>query len=365
MKKVLYTAKVDSHIIHFHLPFIKYLKEIGYETYVASEGDTKMNDVDYKYNFNFGNNPLSFKNFSNYKKMKKLIMDNDFDIIHTHTAIASVITRLAAFRVGGIRKVVYTAHGFHFLKGGPFLNWIIYYPIEKIMSYLTTDLILINKQDYNLAKSKLHAKNIHYVPGVGIKDVFFTKKVKKPSNIKIEKGYLYITYVAELNKNKNQILAIKAFQKLLNNIPNVILLLIGEGKDRKKLQNYIEKNNLKGKVNLLGYCTNIEELLSISSVAISTSKREGLAVNLIESMAVGLPIVGCRTRGVTDLIDRDNGYIVDFDIDELSSKIYELLSNKKLNDEISKSNKEKAKKYNINSILEKLINIYEIPNEEK
>ena len=65
-------------------------------------------------------------------------------------------------------KCIYTAHGFHFFKGAPKINWLLFYPIEKLCSYWTDILITINREDYQRAKKSFHAKKIEYVPGVGI-----------------------------------------------------------------------------------------------------------------------------------------------------------------------------------------------------
>ena len=84
---------------------------------------------------------------------------NSYDIIHCHTPVGGVLTRLAArsYREKGT-KVIYTAHGFHFYKGAPLLNWIIYYPIEKYLAKYTDTLITINQEDYQLAKNKFNKK---------------------------------------------------------------------------------------------------------------------------------------------------------------------------------------------------------------
>ena len=131
-KKVLFTATVILHIKSFHLPYIKWLKEHGCEVHVAAKNDfisepCIIPNCDKYYDIKFARFPFSKTNIKAYKQLKKLIQENNYDIIHCHTPVAGVLTRLAA-RKNKNTTVIYTAHGFHFFKGAPLLNWLIYYP---------------------------------------------------------------------------------------------------------------------------------------------------------------------------------------------------------------------------------------------
>ena len=154
-KKVLFTATVDSHILHFHIPYLKLFKEKGYEVHVATNGNEEIPYCDKKHVISFERSPLKLNNLKAIGQLRKIINEENFDIIHCHTPMGSVVTRLAAkkARKKGTR-VIYTAHGFHFYKGAPKLNWFLFYPVEKYLSKYTDTLITINKEDYDLAKRK-------------------------------------------------------------------------------------------------------------------------------------------------------------------------------------------------------------------
>jgi glycosyltransferase EpsD len=81
-------------------------------------------------------------------KLKNIIADNDYDIIHCHTPVGGALARIAArnYRKRGT-KVIYTAHGFHFFEGSPVKNWILYYPLEKWLSRFTDVLITLNSEE--------------------------------------------------------------------------------------------------------------------------------------------------------------------------------------------------------------------------
>lgn len=131
MKKVLFTATVDSHILHFHIPYLKWFKGQGYEVHVATNGNEGIPYCDVKHKISFEKTPLKINNLKAIKQLKEIIEKEKFNIIHCHTPMGSVVTRIAARRARKKynTKVIYTAHGFHFYKGAPILNWLIFYPV--------------------------------------------------------------------------------------------------------------------------------------------------------------------------------------------------------------------------------------------
>lgn len=331
MKKVLFTATVDSHILQFHIPYLKMFKEKGYEVHVATNGTEKIPYCDVKHTVCFERSPIKFNNLRAIKQLKKIIADNQFELIHCHTPMGSVVTRIAAKkeRKKGT-KVIYTAHGFHFFKGAPLLNWIIFYPIEKYLSKYTDCLITINEEDYNLAKKKFNkCKQIELVHGVGIDEERFNfemsteEKHKLRESIGLKDNDFVLIQVGELNKNKNQIMSIKAMRELVKEYSNIHLVLVGKGKLESYYSNKIEEYNLQRNIHMLGYRTDIPQLLKISNVLLSLSYREGLPVNVIEAMVCGLPIIATDCRGNRDLIiDNKESYLVKKkDINDLKNKI--------------------------------------------
>jgi glycosyltransferase EpsD len=159
--KILYTATVLSHICQFHLPHIKVLKDKGNEIHIAARDNlSEKNGLTLKYAdkfhpVDFRRSPFDFKNLKAYKQLSALLKKEKFDFIICNTPVGGILTRLAArnSRKQGT-KVIYIAHGFHFYKGAPKKNWLIYYPIEKVMAKLCDTVVTITKEDFVLAKSK-------------------------------------------------------------------------------------------------------------------------------------------------------------------------------------------------------------------
>lgn len=336
MKKVLFTATVDSHILHFHLPYLQLFKENGYEVHVATNGNEKIPYCDKKHIISFERSPYKINNLKAIKQLKKIINEEKFNIIHTHTPMGSVITRLAAkkARKSGTR-VLYTAHGFHFYKGAPVLNWLLFYPVEKHLSKYTDTLITINDEDYQLAKNKFKKTNVEYVPGVGIDPKKFDIKItnEEKNNLRKELGLkendFVMIYPAEISKRKRQIWLINTIKELLYKNKNIHLLLPGKDSLNGECHKLVKNLNLEKQIHLLGYRNDIQKLLRISNLAISSAKQEGLPVNLMEAMYVGIPIIASNCRGNRDLVKNgENGYLIELnDTLDFCDKIIKIQKN--------------------------------------
>lgn len=371
-KKVLFTATVDSHILQFHLPYLKYFKENGYEVHVTTNGKEEIPYCDVKHIICFERKPFRINNLKAIKELKKIINKEKYEIIHTHTPMGSVITRIASKKTRKENKtrVIYTAHGFHFYKGAPILNWIIYYPIEKYLLKYTDTLITINEEDYNFAKNKFskRCKDIKYVQGVGIDKNKFNfniseeEKINLRQKLGLKKEDFVIIYVARLDKNKNQKLIINIMKKLLTNKKNIHLLLVGEDEINGAYQK--KAKNLLKNIHFLGFRKDIPYLMKISDLAISCSFREGLPVNIMEAMVSKVPIVASNCRGNRDLIkDGVNGYLVPLNNSkDFAEKINTLYENKKLREEFRENNEKYIEKYKLDNVLELMKKIYKLNN---
>lgn len=368
MQKVLFSATVDSHILAFHLPYLKYFKEKGYEVHVATNGDEEIPYCDKKHRISFERSPFKINNLKAIKQLKKIIEQEKFDIIHTHTPMGSVVTRLAAkkARKKYNTRVIYTAHGFHFYKGASKINWLIFYPVEKFLAKYTDDLITINKEDYELAKNKFKTK-VYYVPGVGIDpnkfDINMTEQEKRDlrKSLGLKDTDFVMIYPAEISKRKNQEWLVKTLDNLIKIYKNVHVLLPGKDSLNNQIHNLIKELELENNIHLLGFRKDIPKLLKISNLAISSSRQEGLPVNIMEAMYVGLPLVVTDCRGNSDLIENGkNGYVVNqFDEANFIKNIENIYLKNIDIQKMSESGKEKANNYLLSDVLEEYKKIYE------
>lgn len=299
--------------------------------------------------------------FKSIKQIRKMCKKEKYALMHCQSPIGSVVARAAAIkaRKNGM-KVIYTAHGFHFYKGAPKKNWIIFYQIEKVFSYVTDVLITINKEDYTFAKKHMNAKQVEYLPGVGIDTEKFWlenfDEETKRAELGITKNDLMILSVGELNKNKNQEVIIRAIAKL--NDSRIHYFIVGRGDKEEYLRNLAK--SLGVNLQLLGYRTDIIELLNTADIFALPSLREGLSVALMEAMSAGLPCIVSRIRGNVDLIEEGKGgYLCEpDDVDGFKNRIGELMFKSKKKTEFSKFNRERITFFDIKEINDKMKLIY-------
>lgn len=368
--KILYVSTIARHIISFHLPYLEELKKNGHQVHVA------CNNNEYKYTIPFidkfheipfERSPLKFNNINAYIKLKEIISRENYDIIHCHTPVASVLTRLMRKNTINNTKIIYTAHGFHFYKGAPLINWLLYYPLEKYLARNTDTLVTINNEDYN--RGKKFNTDIIMINGVGInlnlyKKPSYEEKNKLRNTYGIKNNLKVLFYAAELNDNKNQKKLIEYMKKIVEIDSKVILLLAGEGKKRNILNEMISKYNLKENVFLMGQRNDIQNLLKISDVIVSSSKREGLPVNLIEGMATGLPAIVSDCRGNRDLIKNNtNGFIYKNE-HEFVKQVLILVQDKKIYESMSLNSINMSKQYSIDRVKFMILKLYNLYYEE-
>ena len=369
MKKVLFVATlVKNHIAEFHLPYLKLFKELGWETAVAAKNDYEnpadcvIPYCDVFFDVPFERSPLKKKNLEAYRQVKRIICEGSYDIIHCHTPVGATTARLAAreARKKGT-KVIYTAHGFHFYKGAPLVNWLVYFPVEWLLSALTDVLITINREDFDRAQRRLRAKKTVYIPGVGIDTARFRGNEEKGAALRRELGIPenaeVLLSVGDLNKNKNHRAVLEALARMENR--NLHYVVCGRGPLKEELEAFAREKGLGDRVRFMGYRNDIPAFYAMADVFVFPSFREGLSVSVMEAMASGLPIVCSRIRGNTDMVeDGVNGYLMEpGNPDSIAGALRRLEDGGK-REEISRNNLEKAEEYSLAVIAEQYRQLY-------
>lgn len=309
--KILYVTTI-SRTMNFFGKFIEKLINDNHEVEIACNDTVAEIPELYRklgcktYSISTSRSPFSKGNVTAIRQLKKIVEENHYDIVHCHTPIAAFCTRVACRKVRKKgTKVFYTAHGFHFYKGAPKKNWLMYYPLEKICAGFTDVLITINKEDYATAQKKIPADRVCYVPGVGIDlDKFngiVVDRAAKRQELGIPENALLFLMIGELNANKNHRTAINALKQLGRE--DVYCVIAGRGGLQEELQRLIDDLHMSRQIQLLGFRRDIGELCKTADVFLFPSYREGLPVSVMESMACGLPVVCSRIRGNVDLID--------------------------------------------------------------
>lgn len=307
---------------------------------------------------------FAFKdNYKAYRNCCIFLEDHpDIEVIHCNTPIGGVIGRLCGHKYG--KKVIYTAHGFHFYKGAPLKNWLIYYPVEKILARLTDVMITINHEDYEVASNrfKLHkGGKVYYVPGVGIDTATTvstneTDRKKMRACLGLKDEDIVCVIVGDLNNNKNVKTLVSALVQCYSNVHYVIC---GLGPNENKLKKQAIQLGIADRCHFLGYRTDVKEVYCASDMFLFASKREGLPRSTMEAMCTGLPCIVSKIRGNVDLIDEGRGgrLISPEDVDGFTNAINELARKPDLRKKYGEYNKEKIKFFDKDIVKERQIDI--------
>ena len=366
MKKVLFTATVvKTHIMEFHIPYLRMFQQAGWETAVAARndfddpGDCVIPCCDRYYDIPFERSPLKRSNLRAYRELKRVIDQGEFDLIHCHTPVGALLTRLAAgkARQKGT-KVIYTAHGFHFFKGAPALNWLVYFPAEWLCGFLTDVLITINWEDYDFAQKHIHAGKVCYVPGVGVDmDRFGGSRETAREKLGIGNEEFVLLSVGEMTENKNHRLALQALA-LLPEKP-IRYVLVGRGERMEELQAQARELGITDRVIFTGYRNDVSELYPAADAFFFPSFREGLSVALMEAMASGLPAIVGKIRGNTDLIDDGvEGLYMPLTPEGAAEAIRKLYDDPALGARLGEAAREKVRRFSAPEVQRKMREIY-------
>jgi len=365
--KILYVTTISNTVNTFLIPHIKTLLDERHQVDVAFNVEQEVKPEIYQlgckvYELEFNRFPLSRDNFSAYKRFKKIIISEGYDLVHTHTPVASVIVRLVCRNLNNVR-VFYTAHGFHFFKGAPLINWLVYYPVEKWLARYTDTLITINQEDYARAKNKFKSKRVEYIPGVGLdierfRNTVVDKRAKR-QEIGVPQDSFVILSVGELNRNKNHEVIIKAISKINN--PKIHYVICGKGPRETYLKNILTEFGVGENVHLLGFRKDIPEIYKISDVFAFPSLREGLGMAALEAMACGLPLVTSNIHGIVDYsIDNKTGFSCNpKEQNGFIKALEKLTKSEELCKSYAKFNIDAVQKYELSIVSEKLKIIYE------
>ena len=348
-KKALITATVGGFLPQFEMGHARVLQRLGYEVHYASNFHMPVYGYSREWlegqgivchQIDFERSPYRILgHIRAYRQLKELIRSVPFHIIHCHTPVGGVLTRLAArkSRKGPQpARVLYTAHGFHFYRGGPPGSWLLFYPIESRLSLHTDVLLTINREDYEQAKRfcvEWRCRPVQ-IPGVGIRPEFYGERDREAAEAKrrefgIEENDFLIVSVGELNSNKNHEIVIRAMEGLSD--VHIKYLICGEGNRRKRLEQLIHRTGLEERVKLAGFRKDIAQILACADCFAFPSKREGLGMAAIEAMASGLPVIAGDNRGTREyMIDGTNGIVCRNKPEEYRDAIRKLSQDPKL-----------------------------------
>ena len=369
MKKLLITS-TELMMIQFLVPHVKYLREHGFRVEVAcSHVGGRMEDVrnalegvvDAIHVLRLERSPVNPRNFLGYQDLKKLLKKNHYDIIWTNEPVMGVVTRLAAnrYRRQGT-KVLYMVHGFHFYQGSGLASWLLYCPVETIMSRFMDTLVTINWEDYHWAEKHLRVPRLEHIDGIGVdpeRMKFTCTREEKRAQLGVAEDETMILSVGELQTRKNHEAMIRAVAKL--NDPKVKYVIAGRGELLEYLQNLVRDLGIEQQVQFLGYRLDIPDIMNSADIYGHPSRREGLGLACLEAMACGLPLVTSNVQGLPDFVENGvTGFLCGpKDVDKFAEHLDVLIKDKSLRRKIGEHNREFVRKYHVAQIRKEVLEL--------
>lgn len=325
MKKALIVANLAG-FVSFLQNDIDTLQHMGYQVIFAANGeslpweDSRIAIAQKQVAFvqiDFDSkNPFSSKNYTAYRQIAAVLQENQFDLIHCHTPIAGLITRLAAakYRRKGT-KVLYTTHGFSFSTHSSLKSRLIFKTLETAVSGYCDGIITINQEDFAAAK-KMACPNVYYIHGVGVDINCYAQTTIDTtayrSSIGVGERDSMVLSVGELSDRKNHQVIIRAIGSLPSK-SEIVYVICGNGIDggtADALQTLAREQNVR--LILLGFRQDIPEITKCADISALPSRREGLGLAGIQSLAAGVPVIGTNVQGIRDyVIPGETGYLVD------------------------------------------------------
>lgn len=324
MPKLLISTTIPLTIKAFLLPYADHFRKKGWQVDALTGEGPGLEKIfryfDQTFTVKWSRNPLELKNLLGApNKIQKIVEQNDYDLVHVHTPVASFVTRFALrkFRMKGKPKVIYTAHGFHFYSGGPFFLNFIYKTLEKWASRWTDHLFVINEEDYQAACSFMDPASVTYLSGgIGL-DLSEYDPVSVPDEkvdvlhkeFSIDGNTPLFLMIAEFNKQKNHSDLIHAFAEMKNQDPMPHLAFAGSGPLEEEMKKLAQKLDVKERIHFLGYRKDVRTLLRAAWALVLPSCREGLPRCVMEAVVMGTPVIGSDIRGTRDLVQLSKGRI--------------------------------------------------------
>lgn len=305
-----------------------------------------------------------------------LIKKEKPDIVHLNSSKISILGSFSYFIYSLLRKksktanckLIYTAHGWVFTEPLPGWQKLFYFWSERLTAVFKDKIIVLSEKDYNIAINELKIpkkKIILIYNGLDEKKINFLPRQEARAIISQEhqnNNELWVGTIGNLYKTKGFEYLVGAI-KILNdqNKLNFKLFVVGEGSERKCLENLISEYRLGQKIFLVGERKNAASLLKAFDIYVSSSVKEGFPYSILEAMAAELPIVATRVGGVPEmLINQESGVLIDAkNLGSLANSLSELILNLDIRQTLTLNAKKRvAEKFSLSVMTEKTKTIY-------
>jgi glycosyltransferase involved in cell wall biosynthesis len=306
----------------FLLPFAGHFRSRGFRVDAMAEGVTGqlecVETFDHVWEVSWSRNPLDRRNlFAARRRVRDVVATQGYDLVHVHTPVAAFVTRLAlrGLRRAGWPRVIYTAHGFHFYRGGPQPRSAAFRALEKLAGRWTDYLVVINREDEQSARRLVPPERVRYMPGIGVEVNRYGPHAVSEDDVAqvrrelaVAPGDPLFLMVAEFTPGKRHRDALDAFARIARR--DARLAFAGTGTLVEAMKRRATDLAIASRVHFLGLRRDIPAVMRAAVAVLLPSDREGLPRSVMESLSSSVPVVGTRIRGTADLVQEGCGLLV-------------------------------------------------------
>ncbi len=367
MSSLLVVTTIPATLCGFLLPFAYHFHTLGWRVDAMAQGVSDcaecLQAFDQVWEVEWSRNPLDPQNLLVApRQIREVLAQEDYDLVHVHTPVAAFVSRYALnnLRRRGRLKVIYTAHGFHFYRGGATLKNAIFLALEKLAGHWTDYLVVINREDEEAAKryNIVSAERVRYMPGIGVDDEHYNRNsiseaevVRVCREMELPLGTPLFLSIAELIPRKRPWDILRAFAWLGR--PRVHLAFAGDGPLIEEIRQLSSDLGVENQVHFLGLRQDIPTLIRASVATLLASEQEGLPRSVMESLCLEIPVIGTDIRGTRDLLRGDCGLLVKLgDVEGLAQAMAWVLDHSEDAQAMGKRGRERMAAYDLQHILE-------------
>jgi len=332
------------------IELVSHLRELGYDAQLVcgvvgkDEGDMRYiadaKGLDVTILASLGREISPLGDLLTTLRLWRLIRRERPDVVHTHTAKAGLVGRLAAW-LSGVPVIVHTFHGHVFAGYFGKTKTRVFLVLERFTARLSTRIITLS----DALKREL-AETYHVTPadhievielGFDLDRLLALKGHDQPEGIAFRQAQTIpgdaplVGIVGRLVPIKNHSLFLHAARIVADNLPQTYFAIVGDGERRAELESLSQALNLTDRVRFCGWATDPLPAYAALDCLVLSSDNEGLPVSLIEAMAAGVPVVATNVGGVGDLLDggRLGAIVPPRDADALATAILSALNAQK------------------------------------
>lgn len=304
----------------------------------------------------------SYFNIKNILKLKRFLIQNDIDLIHTQFSRDLWTISPSLMIIDKKIPLVLTKQLGSFVKKKDLFHKFIYKKVDKAIA-----ISRVIKQNL-IETTPLEENKIVIIPNVVDLEKFNPSKYDKELirlKLGFDKDQFIFTNIARLSPGKGQDIIIKAIVSIKEKLQNTIFIFVGEAEPSEKfyeeyLHNLVKENSLEGMFKFLGFRKDVPELLSASDAFIFPSYAEAFGISLVEAMAMGLPNIVCKADGVLDIIIENETSLVfeRNDIQKLSENVLRIRFDEALRKHLSTKSIERAKEFSFDKYNERIVELY-------